>query len=94
MEEIWATAAAQGVSLPSDAVDGALALVDSLPPQGTASLHRDLEEGRRSELDAWTGAAVRIGRESGVPTPVHSFIYSVLLPTELQARGPTGVASS
>jgi ketopantoate reductase len=30
---------------------------------------------------------VRLGREAGIDTPVHSFIYRSLLPQELQARG-------
>jgi 2-dehydropantoate 2-reductase len=43
-------------------------------------------EGRPSELEAQTGAVVRMGRESGVPTPTHDFIYASLLPLELKAR--------
>ncbi|HEX9728705.1 MAG TPA: ketopantoate reductase C-terminal domain-containing protein [Gemmatimonadales bacterium] len=48
---------------------------------------RGIVEGRPSELDAWTGAVVRLGAESGVPTPVHEFIYTSLLPLEGRARG-------
>jgi 2-dehydropantoate 2-reductase len=43
-------------------------------------------EGRPSELEAQTGAVVRMGRETGVPTPTHEFIYASLLPMEMQAR--------
>jgi 2-dehydropantoate 2-reductase len=58
-----------------------------VPPAGTTSLQRDIIEGRPSELDYWNGAVVRLGREAGVPTPVHELIYHCLLPQELQARG-------
>jgi len=44
---------------------------------GTTSLQRDLIAGRPSELDAWTGAVVRLGAESGVPTPVNTFLFEL-----------------
>ena len=86
MEEIAAVAAARGVALQTDAVDSALATIDTFPAEGTASLQRDIAAGVPSELDAWSGAAVRMGAEAGVPTPVHSFIHAALLPSELAAR--------
>ena len=86
MREIAEVARAHGVPLPPDAVDRALRIADSLPPEGTSSLQRDLAAGVPSELDDWSGAAVRLGARAGVETPVQSFIYSVLLPGELAAR--------
>ena len=50
-------------------------------------MQRDLMAGRPSELEAQNGAVVRLGRDAGVETRLHSFIYSSLLPQELQARG-------
>jgi 2-dehydropantoate 2-reductase len=61
--------------------------VDSLPYNGTASLQRDIAEGKPSELDAWNGAVVRLGREVSVEVPLNTFIYNRLLPRELKARG-------
>jgi 2-dehydropantoate 2-reductase len=51
------------------------------------SSRRDIADGKPSELEAWDGAVVRLGREVGVTTPVHEFIYHSLLPLELRARG-------
>jgi 2-dehydropantoate 2-reductase len=59
---------------------------DSIPPNGTTSLQRDITGGKRSELDYWTGAVVRLGREVAVPTPTHQLIYDCLLPSELRAQ--------
>ena len=87
MAEIAALADARRVCLPEDIVRRTMAFVDTLPADGTASLQRDIADGRRSELDAWSGAVVRLGREAGLPTPIHAFIYSSLLPSELRARG-------
>ena len=86
MREILAVARARGVALPDEAVPAAMGFIDSLDPKGTASLQRDLAEGRPSELEAWTGAVVRLGREAGVATPLHAEIYAALLPLERAAR--------
>lgn len=87
MQEIDAVARARGVEMSESVIAEAWAFLDQLPAAGMASLHRDISEGRRSELDAWTGAVVRLGAEVAVPTPVHEFIYRSLLPLELRARG-------
>lgn len=87
MREVLAVGRARGIDLPDDAVDRSLALVDRLEPHVTSSMQRDIMAGRRSELDAWNGAVDRLGRETGVSTPAHSFLYAVLLPQELLARG-------
>jgi 2-dehydropantoate 2-reductase len=87
MEEIRNVGRARGVRLSDDVVERTMAFVDTLPIAGTASLQRDLAAGRRSELDWWSGSVMRLGAEAGVATPIHSFIYRSLLPTELRARG-------
>jgi len=87
MREIAAVALAQGVRLSSDVVQRTLALLDRTTPTGTSSLQRDIAAGKRSELDAWTGAVVRLGTKLGVPTPTHSFLYAALLPLDRRARG-------
>ena len=87
MEEVSAVGRARGVALPDGAVEKGMAFVDSLDPSGTTSLQRDIADGRPSELEAWNGAVVRLGREAGVPTPTHEFLYASLLPLERRARG-------
>jgi 2-dehydropantoate 2-reductase len=96
MREILAVARARQVPLPDSIVADTLAFVDSLAPDGTTSLQRDIVEGKPSELEAWNGAVVRLGREAGVPTPLHEFLYDSLLPQELKARGgfPSGTTES
>jgi 2-dehydropantoate 2-reductase len=85
--EIIAVAAACDVALPENALEMTMAIYDGLVPQSTASLQRDVMQGRPSELDAQIGAVVRFGQEAGVATPWNSFIYNSLLPMELRARG-------
>ena len=86
MDEVASLAAALGISLPTDIVARTLAFLDGMPPDSTASMQRDVMEGRPSELEAINGAVVRIGREAGVAVPVHELIYASLLPQEIAAR--------
>lgn len=87
MQEIFAVARARGVNLPGDAVEKRLAFIDNLPAGVIASMQRDILEGRPSELMSQNGAVVRMGQALDLPTPVHSFIFTSLLPQEMRARG-------
>jgi 2-dehydropantoate 2-reductase len=87
MREIETLARARGVPLRDDVVQRTLGFVDTLPFGSTASMQRDLMEGRPSELEAQTGAVVRLGRAAGVATPLHDVAWSALLPLEKRARG-------
>lgn len=86
LQEIIAVAAARDIALPEEALQIILTMYDGLVPQSTASLQRDVMDGRPSELEAQIGAVVRFGQEAGVATPQHTFIYRSLLPMELRAR--------
>ena len=86
MREVSALARARGVALAPDAVERTLRFVDGLPSGATASMQRDLMDGRPSELESQAGAVVRLARESGVPVPVSECLYRSLLPAELRAR--------
>ena len=86
MEEVVTLAGAHGVALPPDAIERTLAFTDRLLPEATASMQRDLLEGRPSELEAQTGAIVRLGRLKAVATPANNFLYAALRPAELLAR--------
>jgi 2-dehydropantoate 2-reductase len=89
MREVERVAMAAGVDLPVDVVDTTLAFLDAQPADGTTSLHRDIRAGRPSELDALTGAVVRIGARTGTPTPINSLLYEVLRLRAEQAGVPT-----
>jgi 2-dehydropantoate 2-reductase len=87
MQEVANVARAQSIALPDDVIEKTLAFMDGLPSEGTASMQRDIMEGRPSELESQNGAVVQLGREAGIETPLNAFIYSSLLPLELKARG-------
>lgn len=87
LREIYDVALARNVALTPEAMEWAMGFMDALPPTATASMQRDILEGRPSELEAQNGAVVRLGAEAGVETPLNRFIYYSLLPQERKARG-------
>ena len=80
MREVVAVGRAHGVPLAADYADERLAFCDRLAPEMEASMCTDLRQGRRLELPWLSGAVVRMGRELGVPTPVHEFAAALLGP--------------
>ena len=79
MREIEAVGRANEVDLPTDIVTGTMAFVDQQPVEATTSLQRDLLAGHPSELDAWTGAVVRLGTQVDIPVPLHRLLMAVLI---------------
>jgi 2-dehydropantoate 2-reductase len=86
MREVEAVGRAEGVSLDEDVVEQALAVVDKAVADIKPSMQRDVEAGRRSELESLVAVVVGRGRAHGVPTPVAEMVYAALLPGELKAR--------
>jgi 2-dehydropantoate 2-reductase len=80
VREAMAVAHAKGIAVPHTIDDDVTAAYQRLPPQTKASMLEDLERGRPIELPWLSGAVVRLGREVGVPTPIHGFITTVLKP--------------
>lgn len=80
IEEVIAVGRARGVQLPADLMDTTLTMIKSFPASSKSSMLEDIERGRRLELPWLSGAVVRIGKEVGVPTPIHQFITTILTP--------------
>lgn len=70
MEEIQAIAAQRGVRLQPGVVSTSLAKAKNLPYDTKTSYQRDVEKGGRNEGELFGATIIRLGRESGVPTPV------------------------
>jgi len=79
-EEVIAVGRARGVALPADTLDRMLAFNAGAPPTMKPSMALDLERGNRIELPWLGGKVVELGRQLGVPTPTHTFMYAALKP--------------
>ena len=71
---------AEGVRLPPDGIDRALATMWSMPDHLMASMGNDLLRGNRLELPWLGGKVVELGRRYAIPTPANSFMYTALKP--------------
>jgi 2-dehydropantoate 2-reductase len=87
VEELAAVARAAGVMLATDVVDAIMKSAAGLAPTAFSSLHHDLVHGRRLELEALHGHAVRLGERLGVPTPTVFTVYAALQPHAAGGRG-------
>jgi 2-dehydropantoate 2-reductase len=79
-KEVVAVGKAKGIALPDDAAQRNMAFLAGAPPTMMASMAHDLIRGNRIELPWLSGKLVAMGRELGVPTPVHTVLYGVLKP--------------
>jgi 2-dehydropantoate 2-reductase len=80
-------ARAEGVRLPDDIAAGKIAFSEELAPGSFSSLHHDLVNGRRLELDALHGELTRRAARHGIGVPVSETIYALLRPWELAHAG-------
>lgn len=80
--EVAAIAKAEGVTISANRFDTLREYMDHIPPTTRSSLLIDLEQGKRIEVEALQGAAVRRAQKHGLPTPIISTLYAVLKPWE------------
>ncbi len=74
MREIDALANAMGIRFAVDIVKTNLDILDKLSPNATASMQRDLKQGKASEIDGLLFEVVRMGRRYGVQVPTYEII--------------------
>jgi 2-dehydropantoate 2-reductase len=87
LEELATLARASGVRLADDVADTILEQAAAIAPGAYSSLHDDLVQGKRLELEALHGHAVRLGERYGVPTPMVFAVYAALKPHVAGRRG-------
>ncbi len=80
LEELVALAKATGIELAPEAAEAVMMVTDNLAPTAYSSLHYDLTHGRRLELEALQGHALRLGERLRVPTPMCFAVYAALKP--------------
>ena len=84
--EIMAIANAKGIALTNQHIVMAMAIVDRMDHNTTASMQRDFMEGRPSELQNFNGYIVEQGKQLHIATPINKFTYYCLLPMEKVVR--------
>ncbi len=86
LTEVYRLSQKIGINIESDFIENTISFIDTFRYDSTASLTRDVWEGKPSEIEYQNGTVVRLGKRYGVETPVNRFVYNCILPTEIKAR--------
>lgn len=78
MREAVTVAQGHGVHLDEDYAESRLAFCDGLPSEMTSSMHTDLEQGRRLEVEWLSGSVVELGKAVGIETPLNRAVRDIL----------------
>lgn len=80
--EVAAIAATEGVTISADRFETLETYMNGIPPGTRSSLLVDLEQGKRIEVEALQGVALRRAATHGVPAPIVATLYGALKPWE------------
>ena len=80
--EVAAIAKAEGVTISANRFETLKDYMDHIPFTTRSSLLIDLESGKRIEVEALQGAAVRRAKKHGIAAPIVSTLYAALKPWE------------
>ena len=83
-DEVVAVAAAQDIDISGPNPVG---VNSNQPPYARFSTLQDLDAGRPTEIDMFSGTVIRMGREFGVPTPYNDFAYHAIKALEEKNAG-------
>ncbi len=83
--ELEAIAAAKGIDMSRAASSSGHG--SAVPPSARYSTLQDLDAGRHTEIDMFSGALIRMGRELGIPTPYNEFTYHMIKALEEKNDG-------
>lgn len=84
-KELMAIAAAKGIDL--SIVDKNSGRGSAVPPDARYSTLQDIDAGRHTEIDMFSGALMRMGKELGIPTPYNEYTYHMIKALEEKNDG-------
>jgi 2-dehydropantoate 2-reductase len=76
--EVAEVAAAQGIDLPFTDAAGQAAKVSQATAGNRSSMLQDVSRAAPTEIDAISGAVVRLGKYFGIPTPVNELLLGLI----------------
>ena len=78
IREVVELAEVLGINLTDSDVDEWYRLLNTLSPHGKPSMLQDIEAGRRTEVEMFSGKVVKLGKELAVPTPVNQTVLRII----------------
>ena len=85
-EEVACLARVQDIFLSEDGFEKLIAPMEDIRSARYSTL-QDMDAKRKTEIDAFSGAVMRIGKKYGIETPYNEFVYHVILAMEEKIEG-------
>ena len=83
--ELEAVARAKGIDMSK--TESSSGRGSAVPPSARYSTLQDLDAGRHTEIDMFSGALVRMGEELGIPVPYNEYTYHMIKALEEKNDG-------
>lgn len=87
MREVVAIANKKGIGLSEEDIVAQRQVFPKIPYGNKPSTLQDIEAGRKTEVDIFAGAVIRMGKEVGVETPLNEFFYHAIRVLEEKNEG-------
>lgn len=84
-KEVEAVAVAKGIDMSKVNISSTRG--SAVPPTARYSTLQDIDAGRHTEIDMFSGALVRMGKELGIPTPYNEYTYHMIKALEEKNDG-------
>ncbi|RYM05810.1 2-dehydropantoate 2-reductase [Sporolactobacillus sp. THM7-7] len=78
MREVIRISVKAGINLNEGDIEYQLGVIEKMNPQGRTSMLQDIESGRKTEVDMFSGTVCQLGKKYGVPTPVNQTLYRII----------------
>lgn len=84
-QELEAIAQAKGIDMSK--ADASSGHGSTVPPSARYSTLQDIDAGRHTEIDMFSGALIRMGKELGIPMPYNEYTYHMIKALEEKNDG-------
>ncbi len=76
--EVLLIAEKKEIKLTTDDIAKHLEIFRTLAPEGKTSMLQDVEAGRKTEVEIFSGAVIEMGIKLGIPTPVNDMLFRMI----------------
>ncbi|HBF35970.1 MAG TPA: 2-dehydropantoate 2-reductase [Firmicutes bacterium] len=84
--EVITLAEKRGINLTKEDIQRYVAVINTLAPDGKTSMLQDIEAGRKTEVEIFSGTIIELGLQFGIETPVNQILYRMIRTLELQQK--------
>lgn len=78
MREVIPIARKEGITLGDDDIAEIYRTIDSLAGSGKTSMFQDVEAGRKTEVELFSGTVIELGKIHGIPVPVNALLWKAI----------------